>query len=214
MFKSLRTMCVCLLSLAVVLPAFADEEKQPPKKTEKKVEKKVEKKADKQVEKNEAAKKAEQQPAEKAAAKKQTEDKKAAKKPAKDKLAAGLAQAAKYFQPPQGVKLNEDQIAQLRSLKQKYASQLKDALATAKLKKEQATARKEAMVKGKADGLKGKQLQQAADAAAKLTDKQQQAKQTLASIRKEVRTSIRGMLTEEQKAKLPGKKQAKKAAAE
>lgn len=202
MLKRLRVMCVCVLSLSVAMPLFAGEVNTPQKKADKKVEKKIDKKVEKQ-------------PGEKKAAKKVAEKKAGEKKPAKAKPDAGLVQAAKLFQPPRGVKLNDDQHVQLKSLKQKYASQLKDAFASAKLTKDQAAARKEAMTKAKADGLKGKQLQQAADAAAKLTDEQRKARDTIAAIRKEVQTSIRSMLTDDQKAALPGKagkKKPKKAA--
>ncbi|MEX2187440.1 MAG: hypothetical protein WD875_11620 [Pirellulales bacterium] len=121
----------------------------------------------------------------------------------------GPANAA--FQAPKGIELSEEQQAEVGKLKKQYAAKLKEAVAGAKLTKEQAASRKEALAKAKAEGLKGKKLQYAADSAVTFTEEQQKARNALASLRKEIQASIRSLLTEEQKAKLPGKKKAKKA---
>ncbi len=153
---------------------------------------------------------ADETPAEKKAAKKA--EKKAEKKPAaKGEQGAKKDRANPAFQAPKGIELSKEQQAKVAGLKNEYAAKLKEAAAGAKLTKDQAAARKEALAKAKADGLKGKKMREAADAAVTFTADQQQARETLASLRKEIQASIRSMLTAEQKAKLPGKKKANKA---
>ncbi len=112
---------------------------------------------------------------------------------------------------PKGIKLSPDQAAQLASLQEKYGAKLKSAQQAAKLSKDQATQRKAALAKAQADGHKGKKAQALADEAIGLTAEQREARETVAAVRKEIETAKRSILTDEQKASLPGKKNPKKA---
>ena len=77
-------------------------------------------------------------------------------------------------------------------------------------------ARQEAMKKAKSEGKKGKEAKQAVEAALNLTDAQKESIKSAQAAVKEVnmalKTAVLGVLTEEQKAKLPGKKKKKNAA--
>ena len=82
------------------------------------------------------------------------------------------------------------------------------------LTEDQMALEKAAIKKGRADGLKGKELDAAGLAAIGLTEAQQvsyvEAKTNLSSISKTVQTEILALLTDEQKATLPKKMQGKK----
>lgn len=236
MFTSLRACLVTILAIALAAPVMADETKQPEKKAVKKAEEKTKNEADKKAPakaKGEADKHG-KQPDKKAPKKekKQGEAKtaKAEKKPAakaeKKTVAKGEKKPAAKgekgqkkvpagivgpFQMPKGIKLSPDQEAQLASVQQKYLDKLRSVQQVAKLSKDQAAKRKEALKNAQAKGHKGKSAQALADDAIGLSSEQRAAREKLAVLRKEIETAKRSILTEEQKASLRGKKKATKA---
>ncbi len=111
---------------------------------------------------------------------------------------------------PKKITLSDEQKSQLSEIKTKYASKLKDAVAKVGLTKEQKQARAAAIKEAKAAGKKGKEVRVAANAAVKLTDDQKQARGEVVTLRKEIQTAIRGILTDEQRALLKGGKKKKK----
>ena len=127
--------------------------------------------------------------------------------------------AATAIKVPKGIKLNEDQRAKLAALNKELGPKLaacrKEAagIITADQKKAMGAAIKEARAAGK----KGKELREAAEATAKITEdqktKQAECKKAMGAIQKEIRAGLSGILTDEQKAQLKaGKKGGKKGA--
>jgi glucose/arabinose dehydrogenase len=190
MLTSMRTFLVAALAIALAVPVLAADDKQP--------EQKPAKKAAAQAEK-EPGKKKEKKPAAKGEKAKQGE-----KKPKSNNVAGP-------FQMPKGIKLSPDQSARLASVQEKYSAKLKSAQQAAKLTKDQAAKRKSALAKAQADGHKGKKAQALADDAIGLSAEQRKAREDLAAVRKEIEKAKRSILTDEQKASLPGKKNPKKA---
>lgn len=214
MFISLRACLVTLLAIALAAPVFADETKQPEKKAAKKTEVKTKKEAEKKSEaktrkeaKPEGEEKVEKKDKPKGDAKTAKGEKKPAAKGEKGqkKPPAGIVGP---FQMPKGVKLSPDQEAQLAGLQQKYLDKLRSVQQAAKLSKDQAAKRKEALANAQAKGHKGKSAQALADDAIGLSSDQRAAREKLAALRKEIETAKRSILTDEQKADLPGKKRA------
>ena len=113
---------------------------------------------------------------------------------------------------PSGVTLNEDQRAKLAALNKEFGPKLaacrKEAagIITADQKKAMATAAKEARAAGK----KGKEIREAAEAAANITGeqktKQAEWKKAMGALQKENRAGLAAILTAEQKAQLKGGK--------
>ena len=139
-------------------------------------------------------------------------DDKADKAKAKKKKPAAVA-----IQVPKSIKLNEDQRAKLAALNKELGPKLaacrKEAagIITADQRKARATALKEA----KAAGKKGKELREAAEAAANVSEDQKtklaECKKAMGALQKEVRAGLAGILNDEQKAQLKaGRKGGKK----
>ena len=123
------------------------------------------------------------------------------------------------IQVPKGIKLNEDQRAKLAALNKELGPKLaacrKEAagIITADQKKAMGAAIKEARTAGK----KGKEIREAAEAAANLSEdqktKQADCKKAMGALQKEVRAGLADILTDEQKAQLKaGRKGGKKGA--
>ena len=138
----------------------------------------------------------------------------AAEKPNKAKKKKSAPAAIKA---PGGVTLNEDQRAKLAALNKELGPKLaacrKEAagIITADQKKARGAALKEA----KAAGKKGKEIREAAEAAANITEdqktKQADSKTAMGALQKEVRAGLSGILSDEQKAQLKaGRKGGKK----
>ena len=123
--------------------------------------------------------------------------------------------ASAAIKAPRGVTLNEDQRAKLAALNKELGPKLiacrKEAagIITADQRKAQAAAIKEA----KAAGKKGKEIREAAEAAANITGeqktKQAECKKAMGALNKEIRTQFAALLTDEQKAKIKGGKKKK-----
>lgn len=107
--------------------------------------------------------------------------------------------------------LNDEQQASAKAIVEKHLESYLEArkATTELLTKEKIALQKEAIKKGKADGLKGKELAAAGLAATGLTEAElagyAEAKKKVASISKTVQTEILALLTDEQKAAMPAK---------
>ncbi|HET6425263.1 MAG TPA: hypothetical protein VFG20_16365 [Planctomycetaceae bacterium] len=123
---------------------------------------------------------------------------------------------AQVFQLPKEITLTAEQQAKMDTLKKEFGPKIAELQKKSNeiLTKEQREARKAAADKAKADGLKGKAMQDAVNAAVNATPEQ---KEKLAAVKKEldpliteVKKQIENFLTEDQRAKLPkpGKKKA------
>ena len=139
-------------------------------------------------------------------------------------FAADKANKAKKKKPaavavkvPKGITLNEDQRGKLAALNKEFGPKLaacrKEAagIITADQRKAQAAAIKEA----KAAGKKGKEIREAAEAAANITEDQKtklaDCKKAMGALQKEIRAGLAGILNDEQKAQIKaGKKGGKK----
>ncbi len=139
-------------------------------------------------------------------------------------FAADKANKAKKKKPapvavkaPKGIELSADQKTALAALNKELGPKLaacrKEAagIITADQKKAAAAAIKEA----KAAGKKGKEIREAAEAAANITEDQKtkraECKKAMGAIQKEIRAGLAGILTDEQKAQIKaGKKGGKK----
>ncbi|MFP6899559.1 MAG: hypothetical protein VCA36_01365, partial [Opitutales bacterium] len=139
-------------------------------------------------------------------------DDKADKAKAKKKKPAAVA-----INVPKSIKLNEDQRAKLAALNKEFGPKLaacrKEAagIITADQRKAQAAAIKEAKTAGK----KGKEIREAAEAAANITEDQKtkraECKKAMGALQKEIRAGLAAILTDEQEAQLKaGKKGGKK----
>lgn len=123
---------------------------------------------------------------------------------------------APVFQLPKEITLSTEQQTKMNTLKKEFGPKIAELQKKSNdiLTKEQRDARKAANDKAKTDGLKGKAVQEAVDAAIKASPEQ---KEQLAAVKKEldpiiteVKKQIENLLTPEQKEKLPkpGKKKA------
>lgn len=129
---------------------------------------------------------------------------------AKPNKAKGKARrAAPVFRLPADISLSAEQQAKFDAIQKEYAPRRAELQKKMNelLSDEQKAARREAAAKAKADGLKGRKANEAADAAANLTEAQ---KTQMADLQKEQRTlngeireKVTSILTSEQKAKLP-----------
>ena len=144
------------------------------------------------------------------------------KKPKKNKPNAARKEQP-VVQLPKGIELTDEQKPKLAEIEKEFAAKMKEARENLDkvLTDEQKKARLEAQKEARTSGKKGKELQQAIKDATKATDEQQKkievAEKALAELRKEILEKVKPILTDEQKAKLPqrkeaGKKKAKKAA--
>jgi hypothetical protein len=107
--------------------------------------------------------------------------------------------------------LTDEQVAKIKELaakvEEKTAAPRQKAMSTP----EQNKARAEAIKKAKAEGKEGKELVAAVNAAVKLTPAQEAARREVQKAYSDMMKQIVGMLTDEQKAKLPRKSRSKKA---
>jgi len=137
-----------------------------------------------------------------------------AEKKAEKKAAAKPSDAAFNF--PKQVQLTDEQKTKLEEVKKEYAPKLDavDAKIGVVITPERKKARDEAMAKAKADGKKGKELQEAGLAALNLPAEDQaklkEAMAERAKVMKEVNEKKMSLLTDDQKAQFKAKpKQAK-----
>ena len=116
---------------------------------------------------------------------------------------------------PKGIELTVDQQTKLDALNKEFGPKLVECRkkAASIITADQKKARTEAMKKAKADGKKGKDLREAANAALAITAdqkaKQAETKKAMGALNKEIRTQFAALLTDEQKAKLKGGKKKK-----
>jgi hypothetical protein len=116
---------------------------------------------------------------------------------------------------PKGIELTADQQTKLDALNKEFGPKLVECRkkAASIITADQKKARTEAMKKAKADGKKGKDLREAANAALAITAdqkaKQAETKKAMGALNKEIRTQFAALLTDEQKAKLKGGKKKK-----
>ena len=112
-------------------------------------------------------------------------------------LAATLKRLAK-------AELSEEQVASIKKLGAEHLAKIAEATKKGRLSKEQQQARAAARKKGQADGLKGKELQAAVNAAAELTDEQKAALAAAGEARAAFNKAVTGLLTAEQRKSLRG----------
>lgn len=139
----------------------------------------------------------------------------AQEKKKKPEGAKGGKAAAAAIKLPPGIELSAEQQAKVEELNKQYGPRLQELAKKSGeiLSPEQRKARKEAGDAAKAEGKKGKEVQEAVDAALKLSDEQKKQLDDVQAQQKALQAEIRGkleeILTAEQKAKLPGAKGAK-----
>jgi hypothetical protein len=120
------------------------------------------------------------------------------------------------FQLPKDITLTEEQQTKLKALVDEYSPKLAalNAKQSEILTPEQVAARAEVTKANREAKKTGKEAQAAVEAALKLTDEQKTkwaaAQKELADLRKTIEQKKRDLLTEEQKAKLPKQRAAKK----
>ena len=102
------------------------------------------------------------------------------------------------FDLPRSITLSEEQKKKLDDLKKEHEPRLQAALKKAQLTDEQRTAQREARQKARDDGKRGREAQEAVEAALNLTADQKEGR---AEIRK-IREAVEGLLTDDQKAQL------------
>ncbi len=116
---------------------------------------------------------------------------------------------------PKGIELTADQQTKLDALNKEFGPKLVECRkkAASIITADQKKARTEAIKKAKADGKKGKDLREAANAALAITAdqkaKQAETKKAMAALNKEIKTQFTALLSDEQKAKLKGGKKKK-----
>lgn len=128
----------------------------------------------------------------------------------------GKTAASTVFQFPKDVTPTDDQKAKLAEIEKEFAAKITaaqkkvDSILTDDQKKARAEAKKAANAAGK----KGKEAQADIEAAMKLSNEQKkqlgEAEGELREVQAQVRQRIMGLLTDEQKAKLPPPKKPKK----
>lgn len=123
---------------------------------------------------------------------------------------------AKAFELPPEITLSTEQKDKLAAIKKELGPKLDEALKKQDdiLTDEQKAARKAANKAAKDAGKKGKEAKAEVDAAMKLTEEQKTkmaaAQQDVQAVQRQIRDAISGILTDEQKAKLPQPKTKKK----
>jgi hypothetical protein len=127
---------------------------------------------------------------------------------AADKKKSTLATSVlKKFEKAQ---LTEEQVTKIKDLATKVAEKTAPAKKRAVYTPEQMKAREEALKKARAEGKKGKELTAAIKDAAKLTPTQVAAVREIQTAYSAMMKEILGMLSDEQKARLPRKSRSKK----
>lgn len=120
------------------------------------------------------------------------------------------------FALPKEIELTAEQNEKVAALKKEYTPKLTELSQKINdiLTAEQKKARQEASKKAKDDGKKGREAKAAVDEAMKLTAEQKkqmdELQPKLQAMQTEVREKVTALLTDDQKAKLPKKKGAKK----
>lgn len=122
-------------------------------------------------------------------------------------------------QLPKDITLTDEQKTKVAELEKEYAPKMKelreklDKVMTEEQKKARQEVLKEAREKGK-EGKKGKELQQAVKDVMKLSEEQQkqydEVEKKIVTLRQEILEKVKPLLTDEQKAKLPKRLEAKK----
>lgn len=136
------------------------------------------------------------------------------KKKKKGKRQGGRNIATQMMARFKNVGLNEEQQAKMKEIIKGYAGKIMEMRKEqfAAFSPEARKARQEAGKKARAEGLKGKALQEAIDKAAPIKEevaaKMKEITKKMAGMQKEMREKLMAVLTDEQKAKLPkrGKK--------
>ncbi len=126
----------------------------------------------------------------------------------KDKKQRGQRRAAagQAFRLPKGIELSEDQKGQVAELRKEYGKKIQEVTKKIGMTPDQRKAMVEARKAAMADGKKGPAAMEASLAAANLSDDQKAAWGERQELMKEIREKLHGLLTAEQKAKLPGRK--------
>ncbi|MFM9960620.1 MAG: hypothetical protein ACKV2Q_05285 [Planctomycetaceae bacterium] len=122
-------------------------------------------------------------------------------------------------QLPKDITLTDEQKTKVAALEKEYAPKMKelheklDKVITEEQKKARLEVTKEQRGKGK-EGKRGKELAQAVKDAMKLTDEQQkkydETEKQITALRHEILEKVKPLLTDEQKAKLPKRPEARK----
>jgi colicin import membrane protein len=149
-----------------------------------------------------------------AAAKKADGAKKAAAKKAAAKKRAPGAQAVNaLLKRLSAAELSDEQVAKIKEIAKEYAPKLVEARQKQGLSKEQVAARKAALEKANADGIKGKARAEAVAKAVNLSEDQKAAQAQVREVLAALNKAALAVLTDEQRAKIAPKRAAKKGGA-
>lgn len=127
----------------------------------------------------------------------------------KRKKRAGGRDATQLLAPFKDLDLSEEQQTKMKQIAEKFAAPLQELRqkAMGAVSPETLKARREAGRKARAEGLKGKELQEAIDKAASIGEEaaaqMKEMREKMASMQKEMREAMLAVLTDEQRAKLP-----------
>ena len=116
----------------------------------------------------------------------------------KKKKGRGRGADSDPFNLPRSITLSEEQKKKLDDLKKELEPKLQAALKKSQLTDEQRTAQREARQKARDDGKRGREAQEAVEAALNLTAEQKEGRAELNKIRE----AVQGLLTDDQKAQL------------
>lgn len=138
---------------------------------------------------------------------------------AKAKKKANARKEQPAVQLPKDITLTDEQKTKVAALEKEFAPKMKelreklDKVITEEQKKARLEVMKEAREKGK-EGKKGKELAQAIKDAMKLTEEQQkkydETEKQIVALRHEILEKVKPLLTDDQKAKLPKRPEARK----
>jgi hypothetical protein len=106
------------------------------------------------------------------------------------------------FALPRSITLTDEQKKKIDDLKKQHEPALQAAVKKSQLTDEQRTAERDARRKAREDGKRGREAQEAVDAALNLTAEQKEGRAELRKISGEIREAINGILTDDQKAQL------------
>lgn len=137
------------------------------------------------------------------------DEKKAEGKKKKEKAAPGAFLVKQAMGRLKNVDLSDEQEAKIKKIAAEWAPKMAELRKAAGLSKEQQQARREAMAKAKEAGKKGKELAAAANEAVKLTDDQKAGLEKMREASQAFNKAVMEVLTEEQRAKVGGKRKPK-----
>ncbi len=126
-------------------------------------------------------------------------------KPKKGAKGGGNPAATQMLKQFEAVGLTEDQIAKVKEVAKKMGAESKSILEGAGITPDVMKKRAEATKAMKDSGKKGKELAAAVDKEAGLTEAQAEAMKKVAELRMKYQNEVIGMLTQEQKDKLPAR---------